>query len=233
MTHPLAHSTFRLALTFSGLAAVAMLGGCLQPRAYDPCRVNADCPPSTQCLEITADGDRMCTTSCTTDASCPNDRYGDDGRCLSFNGGANFSCWQACAIGRGRACPSGRRLVLPADLPAVARSDRDPAALRELLDDGRLSRRHRVRGRQRARRPHVHRRLLDGLGLSCRPLRERGSLPLLRRRRRLHLLAGLQHLRGRHRVRRGLRLLRHRRGLLLPADLSAEVSDDDPLAIAD
>ncbi len=103
----LAHSTLRLALTFSGLAAFALLGGCLQPRAYDPCRVNADCPPSTQCLEITADGDRMCTTSCTTDASCPNDRYGDDGRCLSFNGGANFSCWQACAIGRGSECPFG------------------------------------------------------------------------------------------------------------------------------
>ncbi len=86
----------------------ALATGCLPRRAYDPCVVNADCPATTQCLTITADSDRICTTSCTTDASCPNDRFGTDGRCISFDSGANFTCWQGCALGGGGSeCPVG------------------------------------------------------------------------------------------------------------------------------
>ena len=80
-------SNLARALTVSSLGALLFASGCLPRRAYDPCVVNADCPGTTQCLTITADSDRICTSSCTTDTSCPLDRFGSNGRCLSFDGG--------------------------------------------------------------------------------------------------------------------------------------------------
>jgi hypothetical protein len=101
-------SNFARALTVSSLGALLFASGCLPRRAYDPCVVNADCPAGTQCLTITADSDRICTSSCSTDTSCPLDRFGSNGRCISFDGGSNFSCWQACALGGGGSeCPVG------------------------------------------------------------------------------------------------------------------------------
>ncbi|MFO0711034.1 MAG: hypothetical protein U0353_14400 [Sandaracinus sp.] len=96
------------ALFVTSLALASALGtGCLPRRAYDTCSVSADCPGTTQCLEITTAHDRICTTACTTDGSCPLDRYGTSGRCLSFDG-VNSSCWQACAAGGGGSeCPFG------------------------------------------------------------------------------------------------------------------------------
>lgn len=95
------------ALALSSIAVLgACLAGCLPRRSYDACTVNADCPAGTTCQEITAMGDRICTSSCTTVADCPLDRYGTNGRCMSFDGGSSFSCWQACAAGGGGSeCP--------------------------------------------------------------------------------------------------------------------------------
>jgi hypothetical protein len=108
MTQRLPSTSLRLALSLAVLAGASVLGGCRPIRAYEPCSINADCPAGTQCLEITTDRDRMCTAGCTSDASCPLDRFGSNGRCLSFNGGADFSCWQACAAGGGGSeCPFG------------------------------------------------------------------------------------------------------------------------------
>lgn len=108
MTHRLASSSIRFLVALATLGTASVLGGCRPIRAYEPCSVNADCPAGTQCLEITTDRDRMCTSGCTTDASCPVDRFGTNGRCLSFNGGRDFSCWQACSLGAGGSeCPFG------------------------------------------------------------------------------------------------------------------------------
>ena len=95
------------ALSLSAIAILgACLGGCLPRRAYDSCSVNADCPTGTTCQQITAMGDRICTASCTTANDCPVDRYGSSARCMSFDGGSSFSCWQACAAGGGGSeCP--------------------------------------------------------------------------------------------------------------------------------
>lgn len=95
-------------LTLSPIVAVFLAAGCLPRRAYDPCVINADCPAGTQCLTITASSDRMCTSSCGSDAGCPLDRFGSNGRCLSFDGGTSATCWQACALSAGGSeCPVG------------------------------------------------------------------------------------------------------------------------------
>lgn len=107
MTH-LASRSLRLTLALLALGAASVLGGCRPIRAYEPCSVNADCPGGTECLVITTDRDRMCTAGCTSDATCPLDRFGTNGRCLSFNDGADFTCWQACSLGAGGSeCPFG------------------------------------------------------------------------------------------------------------------------------
>lgn len=101
--------SFARAFVVPSIAVLATLAsGCLPGRAYDPCSVNADCPATTSCQLITAMGDRMCTTSCNSTSDCPLDRFGSSARCLSFNGGDSFSCWQACAAGgSGSECPFG------------------------------------------------------------------------------------------------------------------------------
>jgi hypothetical protein len=76
-------------------------------RPYESCTTSAQCLGGTTCLRINARGDRMCTDSCTTDASCPRDRFGALARCLSFDGGRNFTCWQACNLSAGSECAVG------------------------------------------------------------------------------------------------------------------------------
>lgn len=100
-------TSLRAVLVGTLVLSSALATGCLPRRAYDTCSVAADCPVGTTCQTITTASDRICTTSCTTDESCPADRYGSSGRCLSFDGGANFSCWQACRLGDGSECPLG------------------------------------------------------------------------------------------------------------------------------
>ncbi len=103
MTHTLRAAHL---IAFAIGAGAFLVTGCLPPRAYDPCSVNADCPAGTTCQQITAMGDRMCTAACSpTSGSCPVDYYGIVGQCISFDGGANFSCWQSCSSSVD--CPAG------------------------------------------------------------------------------------------------------------------------------
>lgn len=108
ITPAVVRSLLLKSLLGSLLVATVFSSGCLPRRPYDACSVNADCPGGTTCQQITAMGDRICTTSCATPANCPLDRYGTSARCISFDGGSNFSCWQACAAGAGGGeCPAG------------------------------------------------------------------------------------------------------------------------------
>ncbi|MCS6857562.1 MAG: hypothetical protein NZM37_07620 [Sandaracinaceae bacterium] len=76
---------------------------------YFPCTSDAECPLGTSCLRITEDGHRMCTSLCSSTGGsrdCFFDVNGLEPRCMSFDGGRTFSCWQACdpALG-GIECP--------------------------------------------------------------------------------------------------------------------------------
>lgn len=88
-------SALFIALTVGASALLAT--GCVPPRAYDPCGTDTDCPAGTTCERITTSGDRICTTACSSTVGCPTDYYGIVGTCLSFDGGANSTCWQTCS----------------------------------------------------------------------------------------------------------------------------------------
>ena len=68
---------------------------------YDECTVGstAECSTESQgCFGITVDGATrgICTSSCSSDASCPLDSRGLNGTCLSFDGGRAFTCFETC-----------------------------------------------------------------------------------------------------------------------------------------
>ncbi len=69
--------------------------------AYDECTLGstAECSVESQgCFGITVDGATrgVCTSSCSSDSTCPLDARGSNGRCLSFDGGRNFTCFEGC-----------------------------------------------------------------------------------------------------------------------------------------
>ena len=100
----------RFVALFCVLLSCGALVGCRAQRTYEPCVASSECPSTLSCLRITSADDRICTASCSEAApSCPNDPLGVPGRCLSFDGGRNFSCWQACAFDGDRECPTGYR----------------------------------------------------------------------------------------------------------------------------
>jgi hypothetical protein len=70
-------------------------------RPYASCTVAAGCAGGTECFSVSSTGARMCTRSCNSEADCPTDAFGTSARCISFDGGANFECFQACNISAG------------------------------------------------------------------------------------------------------------------------------------
>lgn len=72
------------------------------PGGSPPCDTFSD-----GCFTISVDGASrgMCTSTCTSDASCPRDEMGALASCLSFDGGGTFSCFHACATSGD--CPTG------------------------------------------------------------------------------------------------------------------------------
>ena len=97
-------NTLHRALVTSSILAALALGGCRQSSPYDFCFTSSDCPSGFDC-QVVGSGDRICTATCTTMASCPADARGRAAECVSFDGGANSTCWQSCS-GSG-SCPSG------------------------------------------------------------------------------------------------------------------------------
>ena len=67
--------------------------------AYDECSPSGDsCLSPNACYTISVDGASrgVCTDSCSSDATCPYDSRGFNGRCLSFDGGGVYSCFESC-----------------------------------------------------------------------------------------------------------------------------------------
>lgn len=89
---------------------------------YETCGTTADCSdPLDSCVAVTTTETRsMCTRSCTTAADCPG-----AGRCLSFDGGSHFVCFEACVSNSqcdpGWSCTDyvGTTSVPPVCLPGV------------------------------------------------------------------------------------------------------------------
>jgi hypothetical protein len=67
---------------------------------YDECTFGSDdCSvESAGCFNVMVEGVTagLCTSQCSSDASCPLDVMGERGRCISFDGGGIFTCWEAC-----------------------------------------------------------------------------------------------------------------------------------------
>jgi hypothetical protein len=70
--------------------------------AYDECSIGstAQCQAGTGCFTISVEGTSagLCTDFCTVAAECPIDARGVVGECLSFDGGASFTCFERCAF---------------------------------------------------------------------------------------------------------------------------------------
>lgn len=68
---------------------------------YASCNGGRSCLGGTDCFNVTAGGESMCTRDCNSTADCPRDAFGTSARCLSFDGGRSSYCFQACNISAG------------------------------------------------------------------------------------------------------------------------------------
>jgi hypothetical protein len=91
-----------------------VLGGCKPAPAppYDVCVTNADCTAAVDgCATVAVDyvdyraTGGICTDNCDSSVDCPYDGRGIQGACLSFDGGANFVCFERCVSDFD--CPGG------------------------------------------------------------------------------------------------------------------------------
>jgi len=98
-------NTLHRALFASSILATLALGGCQQSSPYDFCFTSSDCPAAFTC-QVVGSGDRICTAICTGTGNCPADSRGRAATCVSFDGGANATCWESCNLGS-PACASG------------------------------------------------------------------------------------------------------------------------------
>lgn len=110
-------STMRVAL--SVLFGLLMVPGCFATnRDYDVferCETSNDCSPSYDCTRVrttTTEGDlldgRMCTTRCTSDATCPGNHVSAEGACYGVEDDTDpdrRACFARCVTDRD--CESG------------------------------------------------------------------------------------------------------------------------------
>lgn len=95
----------RFVLVLAVLGALGVLNGCRAAtvQSYETCLYDSDCQvASDRCIELlsASSGNRvhLCSSGCTlASPSCPADRYGTGGRCISFNSGSTFNCYQSCS----------------------------------------------------------------------------------------------------------------------------------------
>jgi hypothetical protein len=107
----------RLLLVVGVVGMLGSLAGCKahSSLSYQSCVFDSDCANvNDQCLPVQRNGvtARICSAPCSglAGAFCPNDGFGNPGRCVSFNGGSTFNCFQACASSA--VCDTGLTCVL-------------------------------------------------------------------------------------------------------------------------